>query len=210
MRTQGGGEHTRAPRPPGVNGLTGLHEHPAASGLPLHELDGLADVGGLLLAGVGDLRDRFDLISEGLVAVPDSKDGSISPDLAVLGDHLQLLVHVDPLAAARPLVREALGPGLLHEVVGRLDSDAHVGMVRLALQADGAPERRVLGVVLHAVHALDSLSLHVPVAVGGRRVGQGAEALVQEIDDREPQVREEILQLSDPLHPDETSSDHQY
>mmetsp|Transcript_16543 Transcript_16543/g.36573 ORF Transcript_16543/g.36573 Transcript_16543/m.36573 type:complete len:211 (-) Transcript_16543:575-1207(-) len=210
MRSQGSGEHTSAPRPPGINGLLGLHEHATAPSLTLHKLDGLAHVGGLLLSRVGDLGDGLDLISEGLVAIPNGKDGSISPDLAVLGHHLQLLVDMDPLATSGALVGQALSARLLHEVVGSLNSDAHVRVVRLAIHADGPPERWVLRVVLHAVHTVDPNPLHVPVAIGSRGVRQGAQALVQEVDDGEPQVREEILQLSGPLYPNETSADHQY
>lgn len=59
VRAQRGGEHARAPRPPGVRLLLGQALQ-AATGLVLvvvHDLDALDGVDGLLLGRVGDLRD---------------------------------------------------------------------------------------------------------------------------------------------------------
>lgn len=48
--------------------------------------------------------------------------------------------------------------------------------------------------------------LHVAIAIFLRLDGQRAEAVREEIDDRDFQFGEEVLQLRHPLHPDETGA----
>ena len=91
--------------------------------LPSHQPhDVQAGMIGLLLTGIGDLRDGWHLPFSGLpdasvVAVAYREDGAISPNAATLGGlhrDLQVLVEVDPAASTRALV----GQGVLgHEIV---------------------------------------------------------------------------------------------
>mmetsp|Transcript_2763 Transcript_2763/g.6304 ORF Transcript_2763/g.6304 Transcript_2763/m.6304 type:complete len:340 (+) Transcript_2763:288-1307(+) len=157
----------------------------------------------LLLTGVGDLGDRLYLIRKSLIAIPNSKDLPVAPDLAVLGDHLQALVHMDPLAAAGSLVRKHL---LRHEIIGRLHTNADVGLIRLTGHAVLLP---VVGIVLHTVCGLDALLSHVLVAIPGSAVRQRSQTLAQEVDDEQLELREVVLQLGDPLDSNEPSTNYQ-
>mmetsp|Transcript_25978 Transcript_25978/g.77391 ORF Transcript_25978/g.77391 Transcript_25978/m.77391 type:complete len:442 (+) Transcript_25978:429-1754(+) len=213
VRAEGGGEHARAPRPVHVVDLEAL------DALPDRLLD-LADVAdgddGLLLARVGDLRDGRDrpvvrllarLLDAAVVAVADREEGAVGPDAAALGGllgDLHELVEVDPAAAAGALLAEGL---VRHEVVGGLHADADVLLVRAVRQLDLVPELGALGVVLHVVELLDADRRHVVGAVLGGGLREGAQALRQEVDDGDLELREEVLELGGPLHADEAGAD---
>mmetsp|Transcript_9238 Transcript_9238/g.20959 ORF Transcript_9238/g.20959 Transcript_9238/m.20959 type:complete len:461 (-) Transcript_9238:32-1414(-) len=221
--SQAGREHAGAPRPVHGDRLQ-LAAEEVGLLVPVHQLVDLADVlagdHGLLLAGVGDLRDRGDGPlgrrhavdgDAACVAIADSVDAGVAllicgPEVARLRLHRERHVHEDPLAAAGA----ALAQGLLgHEVVGRLHADADVLLVAAVRQVDPLPEGLALGIVLGVVELLDVVLRHVPLAVlgGGRR--QGAEGLVQEVDDGVLELREEVAELGDPLHADEARTDHE-
>eukprot|EP00420_Gonyaulax_spinifera_P036452 CAMPEP_0197871468 /NCGR_PEP_ID=MMETSP1439-20131203/1866_1 /TAXON_ID=66791 /ORGANISM="Gonyaulax spinifera, Strain CCMP409" /LENGTH=204 /DNA_ID=CAMNT_0043490403 /DNA_START=57 /DNA_END=667 /DNA_ORIENTATION=+ len=125
-------KHAGTPRP--VQGVR--HQRLAEEvGLlaPVHELVDLDDVlegnHGLLLARVGDLRDRRDGPVIGLlvgcrdaprVAVADGVDASVAlvvcrPEVTVPSLHSERHVHQDPATATGALLAEGL---LGHEVVG--------------------------------------------------------------------------------------------
>mmetsp|Transcript_33080 Transcript_33080/g.53230 ORF Transcript_33080/g.53230 Transcript_33080/m.53230 type:complete len:367 (+) Transcript_33080:249-1349(+) len=210
MRAQAGGEHACAPWPPGVDEL-GWGAFALRSLLDEHVL---ASVERLLLSRVRDLRHRghlevWRLTDAAQVAVTHRIDGAVTPHCSALSGllhHLQVLVEVDPATPTRALVRErALG----HEVVRGLHADANVGLVRTVWQLDLLPEVWVLGVELAVVELLDAARGHVLGAVVGSAVWQGPQAAGQEVDDRELDVREEVVDLCGPLHADEASAHHQ-
>eukprot|EP00414_Alexandrium_minutum_P001597 CAMPEP_0113822170 /NCGR_PEP_ID=MMETSP0328-20130328/2107_1 /TAXON_ID=39455 /ORGANISM="Alexandrium minutum" /LENGTH=538 /DNA_ID=CAMNT_0000790107 /DNA_START=31 /DNA_END=1648 /DNA_ORIENTATION=+ /assembly_acc=CAM_ASM_000350 len=211
VRSQAGGEHARTPRPPGLHELRG-----ALGPLDLVQgLDVLARVQGLLLARVGDLRDGRHLevrrVADATeVAIAHGENAALAPDgTAVhrrLVDHLEVLVEVDPAATAWALVAQDL---LGHEVVGGLHADADVGLRGAVRELDLLPEIVALGVVLRLVELLDLDLVHVLRAVVRGAVRQGAEAPVQEVDDRELELGEEVLQLRDPLDADEAGAHHE-
>ena len=136
VRAQACSEHAGAPGPPGLHEVLLVLSQ-------AHDVQ--ASVVGLLLTGIGDLRDRWHLPFPGLpdasvVAVAHREDGAISPNTATLGrlhSDLQVLVEVDPATPTRALV----GQGVLgHEVVGGLHTDANVGLISSVGQLDLLPE----------------------------------------------------------------------
>mmetsp|Transcript_72745 Transcript_72745/g.206447 ORF Transcript_72745/g.206447 Transcript_72745/m.206447 type:complete len:255 (+) Transcript_72745:306-1070(+) len=158
VRAEARREHAGAPGPPRVHEL---HLASALLGL-FHGLDVLHGVQRLLLAWVGDLGDRRHLevgrvADAAQVAVAHGVDAAVAPGLAGVAGRglvhdLQLLVEVDPAAAAGALVAEDL---LGHEVVRGLDADADVGLRRAPREVDLGPELVTLGVVLGVVELLD-------------------------------------------------------
>ena len=202
VRAQARGEHAGAPGPPGLHEVL----------LVLRQAhDVQAGVVGLLLAGIRDLRDGWHLPFPGLpnatvVAVANREDGAISPNTATLGGlhrDLQVLVEVDPPTSTRALV----GQGVLgHEVVRGLHADANVCLVSSVRQLDLLPEVRVLRVITAAVEFLDAAGVHVLRAVVGSAVRQRSQATRQEVDDRQLDIWEEVLDLRGPLNADEAGS----
>mmetsp|Transcript_44451 Transcript_44451/g.91895 ORF Transcript_44451/g.91895 Transcript_44451/m.91895 type:complete len:317 (-) Transcript_44451:400-1350(-) len=203
MRTQARSEHAGTPGPPG------LHEVLVVVGQP-HDVQ--AGMVGLLLTGIGDLRDGWHLPFSGLpdasvVAVTNREDGAISPNTATLGRlhrDLQVLVEVDPATPTRALV----GQGVLgHEVVGGLHTDANVGLISSVGQLDLLPEVLVLGVIAAAVELLDAAGVHVLRAIVGSTVWQRSQAARQEVNDGQLDIWEEMLDLRGPLHTNEPGTD---
>mmetsp|Transcript_107651 Transcript_107651/g.219694 ORF Transcript_107651/g.219694 Transcript_107651/m.219694 type:complete len:391 (+) Transcript_107651:77-1249(+) len=206
-----------------VVGAQACGEHAGAPGPPSRLEDGVLDtlllglhlshdifdrMQGLLLARVGDLGDWRHLpvrrIADAtVVAIPDSVDGAIAPHCStkrgLLGD-LHELVEVDPAATARALLAQGL---LGHEVVRGLHTNAHILLIRAVGQANLLPEVWVLGIILGAVVLGNALLLHVLGAVGGSTGRERAQALGQEVDDCELELREEVTELRNPLHTDE-------
>mmetsp|Transcript_97288 Transcript_97288/g.274259 ORF Transcript_97288/g.274259 Transcript_97288/m.274259 type:complete len:258 (+) Transcript_97288:223-996(+) len=184
-------------------------------------LDVLDGDDGLLLAGVGDLRNGRNgplrevllrrLLHAAVVAVADGVDPGVAllirgPRLALASLHGQGRVHQDPTSASRTELAQRL---FGHEVVRRLDADADVLLVCTARQTDAAIEVRVLRVVLQVVILLDAMPPHVLRAVGRSISRQRPQALRKSVDDGQLQVWEEVLQLSDPLHADEAGAHDQ-
>mmetsp|Transcript_3415 Transcript_3415/g.8019 ORF Transcript_3415/g.8019 Transcript_3415/m.8019 type:complete len:448 (+) Transcript_3415:850-2193(+) len=208
VRTQTRREHARAPRPPRVLQRLGHAAPAAAPGSILHVVqdgDLFADLRGLLFGGVGDFRDRVQLpvawrADAAIVAVTRREYHSLAPYLAGSGGHLQLLVHVNPTAAARTLIRERF---FGHEVVGGFHAHADVALVRAVGKADLLPELGGLRVVLDAVHRLDPDLRHVLVTVLLRLHRQRPQAVGEEVDNRDLQLGVEVLQLRGPLDADE-------
>mmetsp|Transcript_55116 Transcript_55116/g.120579 ORF Transcript_55116/g.120579 Transcript_55116/m.120579 type:complete len:446 (-) Transcript_55116:16-1353(-) len=205
MRAQTGGEHPSAPWPPG------LHQVVLAIG-HLHHIE--AGVVGLLFSRIGDLRNRRHLplarlADASVVAVSYCVDGAISPDSSTQGrlfGDLHVLVEVDPTAATWSLVRKRL---CRHEVIGGLNADAHVDLIRTVGQLDLLPKFRILGIVLAVVELLDATGGHVFGAILGGAVRQGTQAPGEEVDDRQLQLREEVLQLGCPFHANEAGAHNQ-
>jgi len=207
IRAEGGGEHACTPGPPGLHNAAGSlgHEAEAASGV-LEVLDGFDGMESLLLTRVGDLGEGVHEGHGEQVAITNSEDLAVTPDLLVTVDDLETEVDGDPATATRAAFGGAL---LRHEIIGGLDTDADVGLVGLATHADGFVEARLLGGVLDLIFDVDALGAHVIVTVvrGGR--GERSKAVGQEIDDAQFQVGEVMLQLSDPFDTDETGTNHE-
>ena len=108
---------------------------------------------GLLLGGVGDLGEGVHQSHGEEVAISDSVDFAATPDLLVPVDDLEGLVDGDPTAATRATLGGAM---LGHEIIGSLDTDADVSLVRLAGEADGLEESGLLGGVLDLINLLIS------------------------------------------------------
>mmetsp|Transcript_60920 Transcript_60920/g.132144 ORF Transcript_60920/g.132144 Transcript_60920/m.132144 type:complete len:296 (+) Transcript_60920:438-1325(+) len=220
MWSQASGEHAGAPRPPGWLQATrpGAAGHAAVTAMPLRvqALQVDARMQRLLLAGVGDLGDEWQgalqrVPDAAVVAVAHCKDTAIAPGLPDLsscwlkGD-LQKLVEVDPATATGALVAEHL---CRHEVVGCLDTDADIRLVRSIRQIDLVPEFCAALVILNAIVLLDVACMHVLKAVLLCALRQGSKAVGQGVNESDLDVREEVLQLSCPLDSDEASANNE-
>jgi len=204
--SKGGGEHACAPWPPGLDNTAGSLGHKAAAaGGVLEVLNGLDSVEGLLLTRVGDLGKRVHEGHGEQIAIANSEDLAVTPDLLVTVDDLKTKVHGDPATATRAAFGGAL---LRHEIIGGLDTNADVGLVGFAGHADGFVESGLLGGVLDLIFDVDALGFHVVITVAGGGRGEGSEAVGQEIDNAQFQVGKIMLQLSDPFDTDETGTDH--
>mmetsp|Transcript_11595 Transcript_11595/g.16316 ORF Transcript_11595/g.16316 Transcript_11595/m.16316 type:complete len:209 (-) Transcript_11595:106-732(-) len=206
MRTQARSKHASTPWPPS------LYQIVIRAGGQLHDIQ--ASMIGLLFSRVRDLRHRRHfpfarLANAAIVTIAHSKDGAIRPNLptqgGLLGD-LQVLIEVNPTASTRTLVRQGVGR---HEVVGGLDADANVDLIRTIGKLDLLPKLRVLRVVLAVVELLDPHRRHVLGAVLCSAIGQGTQATREEVDDGDLQLWKEMLKFRGPLHSDKSSAHDQ-
>jgi len=208
MWSETGGEHACTPWPPCWLQLGNT----STSVVKLLHI--VASVEGLLFTWVGDLWDWrhhpvWWVANAAVVAVTHGEDATLTPDFAHvltwswLFSDLQILIEVDPASATWTLVTQSL---LWHEVVGCLDTHAHIGVVGTIWQLNGLPEVRVLWLILEAIEFLDTNCRHVLRAIVGSAVGQRAEASRQEVDDGHPEAWEVVLELCCPLNTNETSA----
>ena len=67
-------------------------------------------------------------------------------------------VHQNPSSSTRSFLTQGI---LWHEIIGGLDTDAHVLLVRAVWQIDALPKVRTLGIVLGVVELFDADLVHV-------------------------------------------------
>merc|ERR1712232_79984 len=176
----------------------------------------------LLLAWVRDLRDRWDGpltwrlrpiggLDAPIVAVTNGENNRMTcvcgPPVTRPCLHRERLIHEDPATSTRTFLAEGLCG---HEVVGGFHANADVLFVSPLRHLDASPELLALSIVLRLVKLLDVALLHVLHAVVGSTWRERSQGKRKGIDDRGRNLREEMLELSDPLHTDEASADDQH